>query len=322
MNNSDNLYAKTNDIYDVIIVGGGPAGYTAALYCARAGLSTIILEKMGVGGQLSSTDWVENYPGFEEGIEGFQLAQKMKIGAEKFGVVSKFGDVKSFELEGKIKKVHTSKETYKGKTVMLATGASPRKLGLDNEDKLTGRGIGYCAVCDGNFFRGKDVAVVGGGNSAAASAIYLSSICNRVYLIHRRENLQAEKNYLDTIAKTENIRLIFNSQIKEINGQDRLESLLIDTQNDEGEKKEENLEVSGLFVSVGRIPNTEVLKGIVKLDKEGYIAAGEDTMTSIDGVFAIGDVRTKPLRQIITAAGDGAVASKYASEYIRKAENQ
>ena len=240
-------------IYDVVIIGGGPAGYTAALYCVRSGLSVLVLEKLSPGGQMAATSVIDNYPGFEEGIEGFDLGQKMKASADRFGAKTLLGEVFSLDLQSDIKKIESSEGGFEAKTVIIATGAAPRKLGLPEEDALAGRGVAYCATCDGMFFKGKTVAVIGGGNSAVE-----------------------------------------------------------DTQSG----KTSDIACEGVFVAVGRIPNTAFIKDVLATDKNGYIIADETTQTSIPGVFAAGDVRTKPLRQIVNACADGACASKFAEEYI------
>ena len=217
----------TKKIYDVIIVGGGPGGYTAALYATRAGLRTLILEKMAVGGQMAATSVIDNYPGFDEGIDGFSLGEKMKAGAERFGAETVFAEVKSSMLEGDVKEIQTTEGPFYSKTFIIATGASPRKLGLDEEDKLVGKGVGYCAVCDGMFYRGKDVVVVGGGNSAVEDAIYLSRLCNKVRLIHRRDTFRASKIYQDELSKADNIELILDSEVKELLFEDKVRGVRV-----------------------------------------------------------------------------------------------
>ena len=300
-------------IYDVIIVGGGPGGYTAALYATRAGLSTLILEKMAVGGQMAATSVIENYPGFDEGIDGFSLGEKMKAGAEKFGAETVFAEVVGSLLEGNVKEIQTTEGTFYSKTVIIATGASPRKLGLEEEDKLVGRGVGYCAVCDGMFYRGKDVVVVGGGNSAVEDAIYLSRICNKVRLVHRRDTFRASKIYQDELFKTENIELILDSEVKEILYEEKVNGVRV-VNNKTG--VDSIIATDGVFISIGRQPISDIWKGQVDMDEAGYIVADETTKTNIPGVYAVGDVRTKALRQVVTATADGAVAAHYVEEYI------
>lgn len=298
-------------IFDTIIIGGGPAGYTAALYAARAGLDTVIIERMSIGGQMTLTGDIENYPGFDEGIDGITLGMKMQNGAERFDTKTVYDEVLRVDLSGKIKKIETLGGEYFSKTVIIAVGANPRELGLENEDKFTGRGVHYCAHCDGRFYKGKTVAVVGGGNSAAADALYLSRLVEKVYLIHRRDTLRATKIYHEPLLKTENIEFLWNSTVEKLHGENKLSSLKINTK---GELRD--LTVDGVFVSIGRRPATEFLNGILPLDEHGYVIAGEDTKTSIDGVFAAGDVRTKSLRQIVTAVSDGAVSADMVEKYL------
>ncbi len=301
-------------IYDTVIIGGGPAGYTAALYCARAGFSTLVLEMLSAGGQMATTSQVENYPGFDDGVDGFDLAEKMLAGAEKFGAESEFAEVTQLHLNENPKRIVTSDGETLARTVILATGAVPKKLGLPNETSLVGRGIAYCATCDGMYYKGKTVAVAGGGNSAAEDAKTLSQLCKKVYLIHRRDSLRAEKAYLDPLQNADNIEFVWNTQIDSLIADEKLTALAL-TNRVTGEKS--TLECDGLFVAIGRDPNTALVKGQVELDSHGYIIADETTRTNIEGVFAAGDVRTKPLRQIVTATADGAVASKYVQEFLQ-----
>ncbi len=304
-------------IYDVLIIGGGPAGYTAALYCSRAGFDTVILEKMAVGGQMTLTDIIDNYPGFPQGVDGFTLSSNMQQGAERFGATTMYDEVVSLDLESEIKEIETafSGKLY-AKVVIIATGANPRELGLENEEKLRGQGVHYCAHCDGRFYKDKVAVVVGGGNSAVSDALYLSHLCEKVYLVHRRDVLRATKIYHDPILKAENIEFCYNSvvsKIEEENG--RVSSVsLIDVKTNE--KRE--IECDGVFISIGRKPATDFLQGALELDNSGYIVADESTKTSVDGVFAVGDVRTKVLRQVVTAVSDGAVAAHYAEEYLSR----
>ena len=300
-------------IYDMIIIGGGPAGYTAALYASRAGLEVLVIERMSVGGQMALTDIIDNYPGFDEGVDGFTLGMKMQAGAERFGAVTEYASVTSLELEDKIKKVITSAGERLARTVVIATGANPRELGLAGEDTLVGRGVHYCAHCDGRFYKGKTVAVVGGGNSAVSDALYLSGLAKKVYLIHRRDSLRATRLYHDPLLRAENVELVFDSVIDSYVAEGRLNA--INVRNLKSQAISE-LAVDGLFVSIGRKPATELLEGKLELDDHGYIVADESTKTSIEGVFAIGDVRTKALRQVVTAVGDGAVAAHFAEEYL------
>ena len=299
--------------YDVIIIGGGPAGYTAALYTARAGLSTLVLEKLFPGGQMTETTQIDNYPGIPDGIDGITLGAQMQAGATRFGAVTRSEEVLSVELNGTPKTVKTTEQEYEAKVVIVATGANHRPLGVENEKELVGKGVAYCAACDGMFYRGKTVAVVGGGNSAVADALLLSRIAKKVYLIHRRDTFRATKIYQEPLEQAENIEILRSNVVKKLLFGDKLTGAeLENTQT--GEKTQ--LELDGLFVSVGRNPATELFAGILELDEGGYIVADESTRTNIPGVFAVGDVRTKAVRQIITAAADGAIAAWYAEEYL------
>lgn len=299
--------------YDVMIVGGGPAGYTAALYCARSGLKTVVLEKLSAGGQIALTEWVDNYPGFDEGIDGFSLGQKMQAGAERFGAVTELAEVQALELTGSIKRAVTDQGVFEAKVVMLATGATPRPLGVAGEEQWLGRGIHYCAACDGMFYRGKTVAVVGGGNTAAADALLLSRVAKEVHVIHRRDTLRATKVYHQPLMEAENVIFHWDSQVESLLTGDTFQGVRL-----RNKKTDEvsDLSCDGVFVSIGRQPATELVTGQVELDKAGYVVADETTRTNLPGVFAIGDVRTKALRQVVTAAADGAVASYYADEYL------
>ena len=298
---------------DVIIIGGGPAGYTAALYAARSGLSTLVIEKFSAGGQMTLTSQIDNYPGFEEGVDGFELAEKMQAGAERFGAKTELAEVYSVELKDAIKKVNTSEGTFYGKVVVISTGASPRELGLENEQSLVGRGVNYCAACDGMFFRGKNVAVVGGGNSAAADALLLSRICEKVTVVHRRNELRATKVYHEPLMQAENVDFAWDSVVTDLIYEDGFKGVRLKNVKTEEEKE---LSCDGIFVSVGRKPVTEFLGGQVELDVSGYIVADESTRTNLPGVFAVGDVRTKVLRQVVTAVADGANASHSIDEYL------
>lgn len=300
-------------IYDVMIIGGGPAGYSAALYCTRAGLKTIVLEKLSAGGQIALTAQVDNYPGFEEGIDGFSLGEKMQAGAERFGAVTEYAEVYSLELKGDIKVAVTSEGEFRSRVMILATGAEPRNLGIEGEKELIGKGVNYCAACDGMFYKGKTVAVVGGGNTAVADILILSKVAKKVIVIHRRDTLRAEKIYHSQLEQTENVEFRWNSVVTELlKGEDgRLKGVRI-----EKEGSSEEIEIDGLFVSVGRKPSTMLVAGQLELDEAGYVAADETTVTSLPGVFAVGDVRTKALRQVVTAVADGAVSSHFALEYL------
>ena len=300
-------------LVDMAIIGGGPAGYTAALYAVRAGLDALVVEKLSAGGQMAQTHQVDNYPGFEEGVDGYELAEQMKRQAERFGAQSLYAEVVRVDLHADPKVIETSEGTILSKTVVIATGANPRKLGLPSEEALVGRGVAYCAACDGMFYRGKTVAVVGGGNSAAADALLLSRIAEKVILVHRRDTLRATKVYHEPLLRAENVAFRWNSVVDELLYEDKLTGLrLRNTVSGEAEI----IQVDGVFISVGRKPATELVKDQLELDEGGYIIADETTVTSIPGVYAAGDVRKKPLRQIVTAVADGASAVHMAEEYL------
>ncbi|MGE4352590.1 MAG: thioredoxin-disulfide reductase [Oscillospiraceae bacterium] len=300
--------------YDLAIIGGGPGGYTAALYAARAGLKTLVLEKLSPGGQMATTSTIDNYPGFDDGIDGFELGERMQNGAERFGAVTEYVDVRALTLSANPKRIVTNDGDFFARAVVIATGASSRKLGLDGEDALVGHGVAYCATCDGMRYKDKVVAVAGGGNSAAGEALILSNICKKVYLIHRRDELRASKVYLDQLQKAQNVAFIWDTQIDGLIHDENLSGLQL---TDKKSGRHYALNCDGLFVAIGRKPNTALAAGQIELDEHGYIIADESTECSLPGVFAVGDVRTKPLRQIITAASDGAVAAMNAEAYIR-----
>lgn len=300
-------------IHDVIIIGGGPAGYTAALYAARAGLDTVVIEKMSVGGQMATTGKIDNYPGFEDGIEGFDLGMKMQAGAERFGARTEYAQVTQTSLAGEIKRVFTDFGELLARTVVIATGADPRRLGVNDEDKLMGNGVHYCAHCDGRFYKDKTVMVVGGGNSAASDALYLSRLAKKVYVVHRRDTLRATKIYHQPLMKAENVEFLWNSSISELIVNEKLESVKV---KDVISGEEQKVAVDGVFVSIGRKPATDLFKDELELDESGYIVAGESTKTNVSGVFAVGDVRTKELRQVVTAVADGAIAADQAEKYL------
>ncbi|MBE6812933.1 MAG: thioredoxin-disulfide reductase [Ruminococcaceae bacterium] len=300
-------------IYDILIIGGGPAGYTAALYAARAGLDTLVIERMSVGGQMALTADIDNYPGFENGIDGFELGYKMQQGAVRFGAKTEYTEVKSVDFSEPVKLVQTANGDFYAKAVIVATGADPRKLGVEREAQLTGKGVHYCAHCDGNFYRNKTVVVVGGGNTAAADALYLSHLAKKVYVVHRRDTLKATKIYHEPLLKAENVEFVWNSNIVELLGEERLQKIKV---RDVHSEEVREIECDAVFVSIGRNPATALFKDVLDLDDGGYVNADESTKTNIEGVYAVGDVRTKVLRQVVTAVGDGAVAVHYAEEYL------
>ena len=300
-------------VYDMIVVGGGPAGYTAALYAARAGLTTLVLEKLSAGGQMALTEQIDNYPGFEEGIDGFTLAEQMQRQAEAFGARTEYAEVTKLDLNASPKVLDTSEGTFLAKTVAFATGANPRELGIQEEAALVGRGVAYCAACDGMRYKDKTVVVVGGGNSAAADALILSRIAQKVILVHRRDTLRATKVYHEPLMKTQNLEFRWNSTVSALlHGEELTGVRLKDTVTG----AETEVPCDAVFVSIGRKPATELVEGQLELDRSGYIIADETTRTNIPGVFAVGDVRTKPLRQVVTAVADGAVAVYMAEEYL------
>ena len=302
-------------IHDMIIIGGGPAGYSAALYAARAGLKTLVLEKLSAGGQMALTDVIDNYPGFDEGIDGFELGERMQQSAERFGAVTELAEVYRIDLKADPKVVDTDQGVFLGRTVVIATGAGPRELGLPGEQALIGRGIHYCAACDGMRYRGKTVAVIGGGNSAVADALQLARVAKKVIIVHRRDTLRADRVYHEPLQKLPNVEFRWNSAVSEILSDGKVTGLrLWDTAT--GEMSE--MDVDGVFVSIGRKPASSLAEGQLELDRGGYIVADESTRTSLPGVYAVGDVRTKQVRQVVTAVADGAVAVHYASEYLAR----
>lgn len=302
-----------NNIYDMIVIGGGPGGYTAALYAARAGLKVAVIERLSAGGQMALTHQVDNYPGFAQGIEGFLLGMNMQEQAQRFGAETIYAEVTALELTSDPKALHTTAGSVLARTVVLSTGANPRTLGLAREYELTGQGVHYCAACDGMFYKGKTVVVVGGGNTAAADALLLSRIAKKVILVHRRDSLRATKVYHEPLMQASNVDFLWNSSVTELLRNGKLTGLRIQNLQT-GEESE--IPCDGLFISIGRSPATDLVKGQLVLDETGYIIADETTKTTLPGVFAVGDVRTKAIRQIVTAVADGAAAAHYAEEYL------
>ncbi len=302
-------------VYDLIIVGGGPAGLSAAIYASRAKLDTLVLEKNFVGGQMANTDIIENYPGFPDGVSGSDLVSRMEEQAEKFGAEIDFADIEGLEVDGGVKRLKTSEGDYLSRALIIATGTEQRKLGVKGEAEFTGRGVSYCAVCDGAFYTGKIIAVVGGGNSAVEEAVYLTNFASKVYLIHRRDSLRAERLLQERLFANEKIEVIWNSIVTEIKGDKFVEAVSIKNLLT-GEVKD--VAVSGVFVYVGVVPNSQVFKGVLELDEWGYIKTNEEMETSIDGIFAAGDVRASVLKQVITAAAEGAIAATFAEKYVRE----
>ena len=298
---------------DIVIIGAGPAGLTAGIYAVRAGLKVRLLEKAVPGGQAINTDWIENYPGFPEGIAGFELMDRMRKQVEFLGINVENGEVKEISIKGDIKKVKTDKEEIETKTIIICSGSTPRRLGIEGEEKLIGKGVSFCATCDGPFFRGQEVAVIGGGDSAVQEAIYLTKFARKVHLIHRRDKLRAAKLLQERAFKQEKINFIWNTVPVKIVGKDGVEGLELKNLKDETISY---LPVKGVFVFIGLIPNTSFLNNQLKTDESGFLITDSEMQTSAEGVFAAGDVRSKLLRQISTAVGDGAIASFSAARYI------
>ena len=301
--------------YELIVIGAGPAGCAAALYGAREGLTTLLLEPAAPGGQMSVTAWVENYPGIP-GASGPDLANAMLAGAQTAGAAFLQAQVTGMHLTETPKTVETTAGVYTTGAVVLAMGAAPRKLALPEAERFLGRGLSYCATCDGMFFRGKNVAVLGGGNGAAASARSLARLCSQVHVIFRREKMSAEAREQEALAACSNVILHPGTRLTGLSGREKLEALTLENR---ATGRRQELPCQGLFAAIGRIPETALLQGQVKLDSEGYILAGESTQTSLPGVYAAGDIRTKPLRQIVTAASDGATAAHLAARYLGSA---
>ncbi len=304
-------------MYDILMIGGGPAGLTAGIYACRGGLKAAVLEKMFAGGQVATTYELDNIPGFSETISGVDYALKLQDHAAKFNVETIMDDVTKMELEGDIKKIYCGNKVYEAKTVVLAMGAVPSPLNVPGENQLRGKGVSYCATCDGAFFRDGVVAVVGGGDVAVEDALYLARFCKKVYIIHRRDELRANKTLQNKLFAEKKIEPIWNSKITKINGQDKLASVTIENVDGTGSRE---VELNGLFIAVGNIPQSEAVKGLIDMDEKGSIITDQEMKTNIAGVFAAGDIRKKPLRQIITAEADGATAAFCAEQYILNKE--
>lgn len=301
-------------MYDIIIIGSGPAGLSAAIYAQRACLDTIVIEKNGIsGGQVLNTWEVDNYPGFP-GVTGFELSRQFREHANKLGARVVQDEVVQVELSGNVKKVVCEEETYEARCVILASGAHHRTLEVPGEEELRGAGVSYCATCDGAFFRGRTVAVVGGGDAALEDAIFLARMCEKVYIVHRRDKLRGAKRLQERLQALENIEFVWNSETVAIEGNGQVEALRL-RQTQTGEER--RLDVDGVFIAVGIAPESELYAGQLELDEQGYIRADESGQTSVPGVFAAGDVRTKALRQILTAASDGANCVASAERYLQ-----
>lgn len=304
--------------FDVIVIGGGPCGYTAALYCARAALDCLVLEQLSPGGQMGTTDIIDNYPGFPQGVNGFDLAMQMQQGAERFGVATRLEAVERVELENPVKRVHTAQNAYEAGAVILAMGASPRELGLPNERSLRGKGVSYCATCDASFFEDLEVFVVGGGDSAVEEAMYLTKFARKVTVIHRRDELRAAKSIQERAFKNPKLFFMWDTVVEELHGDGILSGMTvknvktgeltrIDADEDDG--------LFGVFGFIGYNPRSELFEGKLEMDR-GYIKTDEDMHTNVEGVYAVGDIRVKSLRQVVTAAADGAIASMQVERWL------
>lgn len=298
-------------MYDIIIIGSGIAGLTSAIYALNNKRKVLILESQTYGGQIINSNIINNYPGFLE-ISGFDLMTNIYNQVKNLGGVIKYEEV--LEIT-KNKKIITKNETYEAKSIIISTGLVPRKLNLENEDKFIGKGISYCATCDGSFYKDKDVMVVGGGNTAIEDVIYLSNICKKVYLVYRRKELRKDVNLTEKVKELSNVEIIYNSNIEKLNGDEFLNS--VDIINKDTEKIT-NIIINGLFVAIGKIPSGNIFKDLLNVTKNGYIITDEDCHTNIDGIYAAGDIRKKGLRQLVTAASDGAIAAIEAIKYINK----
>lgn len=301
-------------MYDIIIIGAGPAGMTAAIYACQARKNVLLLEKEAYGGQILKADKVKNYPGFEE-ISGYEYSTKLYNQVKNLNPDIKFEEVLQIKNNDNFKEVVTNKNSYKGKSIIIATGAQAKKLGLNNEDKLIGKGISYCATCDGMFFKDKTVAITGGGNNAIDEALYLSNIASKVFIIYRRNEFKFESINLEKLKQKNNVEFILNSNIIDIKGIEKLESITI---LNNSTKKEKEINIDGLFIAVGYIPVSSMCDNLINLNDKGYIIAPEDCKTNIDGIFACGDIRIKDIRQLTTACSDGTVAALNACKYLSK----
>ncbi|MBQ1329347.1 MAG: thioredoxin-disulfide reductase [Mogibacterium sp.] len=299
-------------MYDIIVIGAGPAGMTAAIYARRASKTVLVLEAVTYGGQIINTPDIENYP-VTAHISGFDFSTKVYEQAKDLGAEFVFEKAVEIRDDNGVKTVVTTKNSYEAKAVILATGSENRKLGLEDEDALVGRGISYCATCDGNFFRKKTVAVVGGGNTALEDALYLADLCEKVYLIHRRDSFRGEEANAERLRERENVEFVYNSNVTKLIAEKRLKAIEVTNRLDGSVR---TIELNGLFIAVGRVPENQNFGSLVKLDEAGYVVAGEDCHTNYEGIFVAGDTRTKALRQLVTATADGAMAATEAVKYI------
>ncbi|MBQ3999798.1 MAG: thioredoxin-disulfide reductase [Oscillospiraceae bacterium] len=303
-------------MYDIIVIGAGPAGMTAAIYARRASRSVLVLEALTPGGQIINTPDIENYP-VEAHISGIDFSQRLHAQAEDLGAEFVMEKAVEIKAEGNVKSVVTDKNVYEAKAVIIATGSENRKLGVEDEDRLVGRGVSYCATCDGNFYRNKVVAVVGGGNTALEDALYLADLAEKVYLIHRRDSFRGEASTVARLQERDNVEFVYNSNVTRLIAEKRLTAIEV-TNSKDGSVR--TIELRGLFVAVGRIPENQNFASVVQLDESGYIVAGEDCHTTAPGIFAAGDNRVKFLRQLVTATADGAMAATEAIKYISEME--
>lgn len=304
---------RQNNIYDMLVLGGGPAGFTAAIYASRSRLSVLVIEQMLSGGQIATTDKMENYPGFPGGISGFEFGQLLEEQARNFGTEMVLATVEAVSLHSKIKEVKTSEGTFRGRTLLLTTGTRSKPLNVPGEKELKGKGVSYCVTCDGAFFTGRDVMVVGGGDSALEEALVLTKFASKVYLVHRRKELRAIGLLQERVRTNPKIELILDTEVQNINGTEHVESV---TLYNHAQNKKWDLQVDGIFMYVGHAPNTEFLAGQLEQNEDGYIITNDEMVTSVPGVFAAGDIRVKKLRQVVTAVSDGAIAAVGAVRYF------
>lgn len=304
------------EIYDVIIIGGGPAGLTAALYCGRARLKTLLLEKATTGGQAATTDVIENYPGFPDGVGGYELTEKMKQQAAEFGAdIQEIKPVSSIEADGDIRVIETEDDSFRARTVIIATGVEASTLGVPGEAELRGKGVSYCATCDGAFYRDKAVAVIGGGNAAVEEAVFLTKFASKVYIVHRRDQLRADKIVQERALANDKIEVLWDSNLKKIVGDAKVEGIVIENKNTH-ERTE--IELDGVFFYIGSVPNTTFCEGVIDLNERDFLVTDEKLMTSMPGVFACGDCRANQLKQVAVAVGEGALAAVEADKYIEE----
>jgi thioredoxin reductase (NADPH) len=303
---------RQEKVYDMVVLGGGPAGFCAAIYASRSRMSVLVIEQMLSGGQIATTDIMENYPGFPDGINGLEFGQLLEEQARKFGTEMALATIESVSLENEIKEVHTTEGTFRGRTLLVATGTRSRPLGVPGEDELKGKGVSYCVTCDGAFFQDSDVMIVGGGDSALEEALVMTKFAAKVYVVHRRDELRAIGILQDRVKSNSKIELILNTEVQKVNGQGRVESVTV---HDKVQNKEWDINVDGIFLYVGLIPNTEFLNDQLQ-HNGGYLVANDAMETSIPGVFAAGDLREKSLRQVVTAVADGAIAAISAARYL------